>query len=621
MKKIYLCAIVAAMFAACSNEDLSVAEQPKTTEVNDGAIRFDAYTQRALTRANDINLDALKADGKGFGVFAYYTDNNSYDGLSTPNFMYNEHVTFADPNWTYAPVKYWPNEFGPTAQAEETDKVSFFAYAPWVDVTPATGKLAADYGITGLSRNSAAGDPLVKYVVTLDPSKAVDLCWGVCDESAWAAQGGAQTMVPGKPWIDVTHPGAIEQKMKFQFKHALAKLNVQVDAFVDGIDNTHGLEAGTKIYIRSISFTGFAMKGALNLNNTQANTPLWLDYAGANDLETGEELTIFDGRKDGKEGVAEASNEKVTGLNTVLIQNTSETDGVTNSPVNLFQGGADEADAIYVIPTGDRMSVTIVYDVETADDNLATYLSDGVTNGSSVENRITKEIVFEGGITELAAGKRYQLKLHLGMTSVKLDADVTAWEDPEIVGDADLPFNMPIYTAGAAGAGQTITVPASATSYEFAVNGFAASEALTWTSDVASLEKDASANLSGYAKAKGTFAANTTTSNVSPGHIKVEGTSKEYDVIIQQLAAALDFSAAEYSDADHTVTCTIGNADVTELNAAGITVTMKKDGGDFTDFTLAESKVITLTSYDAGTYSVTIKANDAESVTVNFTID
>lgn len=468
MKKFYLCAIVAAMFAACSNEDLSVAEQPKTSEVNDGAIRFDAYTQRALTRG-DMTIDALKASADdGFGVFAYYTDNNSYDGLSTPNFMYNEHVTWLTDKWTYAPVKYWPNEYGSTAQAEETDKVSFFAYAPWVDVTPATGKLAAasDIGITGLSRNSAAGDPLVKYVVSLDPATAVDLCWGVCDDASWVAEGGNQAMNVGKPWLDVTHPATIDQKMKFQFKHALAKLNVQVDAYVDDVNNLAALAAGTKIYIRSITFTGFAMKGALNLNNTVANIPLWLDYAGANDLETGEELTIFDGRKDGKEGVAEASNEKVVGLNEALIQNTSATDGVTNAPANLFNS-ATAGDAIYVIPTGDAMTVTIVYDVETADPKLSTYLSDGTTNGSSVENRITKTINFTDGasvISSLAAGKQYVLKLHLGMNSVKLDADVTGWDATVVNGEADLPTN-----ALAAGKEYTFNVAAGFTGGDFVV--------------------------------------------------------------------------------------------------------------------------------------------------------
>ena len=459
MKKLFFFAAAAAMFAACSSDD-GLTSQPQTAQqpAAQQAVGFDAYTQRALTRAGlageDMDIDNLKkavGEKGGFGVFAYYTNNNTYDGLTTPNFMYNQGVFWNTDKWEYSPEKYWPNEYGENATSDDTDKVTFFAYAPYVALESAsTGKVAAaeaTSGIVGMSRNSAIGDPFVKYIADLDPSKAVDLLWGVADgddaygtstDVTWNPIDGTtdQTMTAGLPWKDVKRPSETDQKLKFTFKHSLSKLNVQVDAYVDGTDATNAVADNTKIYIRSITFNGFALKGALNLNNTTANKPLWMDFNGANDLEVGEEITIYDGRKDGKEGAAAATNEKLTGLNDVLIQSdkytltpsfSATTDGVTKTAVNLFNS-TTATDAIYVIPTGETPKVTIVYDVETYDPNLSTLLSDDKAPGSSIENRISQTISF-GTDAVFEAGKFYTLKLHLGMNSVKYDAAVEAWVD------------------------------------------------------------------------------------------------------------------------------------------------------------------------------------------------
>ncbi len=452
-KNLFLFAALATMIAGCSGSDeTSNAPVNKTTD----PIGFDVYAQRATSRAGvagDLTTDALKTGthkDAGFGVFAYYTDNNSYDAFATPNFMYNQQVKWVTNAWTYEPVKYWPNEYGPNALSDDADQVSFFAYAPWVPVIPSTGAIntastaitatSQTEGITALSKNSAIGDPIIKYIASLDPAKCVDLCWGVVNPNAdvtWNLQNeGTQTFTKGFPFLNVKHPKTTE-KMQFYFQHALAQLNVQVDAYVDGTDVTNAVASKTKIYIRSITFSGIATKGALNLNNTTASKALWLDYAGSNDL-TAEDYTIYDGRKDGKEGYADGaqSNEKVTGLNPDLIQTASATAGVTKTTVNLFNSTTLTV-LIMIIPTGEVMKVTIVYDVETEDDSLAPYLSDGKTHGTSDENRITtKENVF----TSLENGKKYTVKLHLGMNSFKFDAAVTAWADGSSA-DSNLPSN------------------------------------------------------------------------------------------------------------------------------------------------------------------------------------
>lgn len=453
MKTKYLILATAALALAACNKQ----EAPATAELSaPAAISFDGYLNRGVaTRSGAAGLmDATLLQAQGFGVFGYYTDFNAYDDQATPNFMYNQKVTYADgTGWSYTPVKYWPNEYGDKAISDDIDKVSFFAYAPFVDVTPSTGKVEdATFGITGMNRNSASGDPILKYIGSFDPEKSVDLCWGVAaqtDAEAWSiVQTGAvqaPAIAAGKPWIDVQRPAdpTANQKLKFTFEHALSQLNVQIDADVDVTDHatTPDLADGTKIYVRSISFTGLAMKGALNLNNSIADKAEWLDYAGINDISAGEAFVLYDGRKDGREGVAgaTASNEKSLGLNEVIISDDGNTKaGVTATPVNLFQSTTLTA-PIYVIPVDEEITVTIDYDVETVDNNLPNLLSDGVKYGSKINNKISKTVTF-GTATKFENGKSYVIKLHLGMNSVKFDATVIGWVAAD-EGEAWLPSN------------------------------------------------------------------------------------------------------------------------------------------------------------------------------------
>jgi len=458
-KKVYLFAAVAALFAACSNNDGAESAEKAQAQQNAQqiAVGFDAYQGRALTRAI-TDLDALKTNS--FGVFAYYTDNNLYDGQTIPNFMYNQKIDWSTDKWVYEPVKYWPNEAGNTAIAEEFDRISFFAYGPYEAITTlSTGKTAQDKGIIGFSRNNVAGDPLVKYVADFNPANSVDLVWGtIGNGQTWQAYGAGSATAfgtEGKPWLDVQRPNATStswtdaSKVKFQFEHALASLNVQVISDVNKASGTAAdADKYTRIWIRSISFTGFTTQGALNLNNITAKKALWKGING-DELVSGEEVTIYDGLKDGKEGTAAvATNEKVTGLNSKLIQSAAyatvnSTDGlkisddipgVTSTAVNLFNS-ANATDPIYVIPTNEKMTVTIAYDVETYDGNLATKLSDNVVYGSSISNVIKKDIQVSSADLTIQNGKKYQLTLRLGLNSVEFDAAVTDWPTAETGGD------------------------------------------------------------------------------------------------------------------------------------------------------------------------------------------
>jgi hypothetical protein len=207
---------------------------------------------------------------------------------------------------------------------------------------------------------------------------------------------------------------------------------------------------------------GWALQGALNLNNEIENKPNWKDIDGVKEL-TFDPIEFNDGRKDGKEGTANGaqSNEKnADRLNPVLVENhyadvasnysfgdeTKKNIGVTKKAKPLFkcsEGVANEDSFFYVIPrdNNEPVNMTIVYDVETIDKNLASYLSDGATHGISIENKISKEAVLGAG-TDIEAGKQYLFLIHIGMTSVKVEAIVTDWYDNQNT-IIDLPDNQP----------------------------------------------------------------------------------------------------------------------------------------------------------------------------------
>ena len=398
MKQFLLVLTFALLLSACDlTVDMGDDNKEKGKSVDSVAVGFEAYVTRATKagQTGDLTTDNLKT--AGFGVLGYSSNGIPFNERLTPDFMYNQPVTCPAGTWTYDPIKYWPNE--------ENDRVSFFAYAPFVEVTPATGLVAAEpeSGILGLSHYLAEGDPQVWYRTTLTPGKDVDLCWGL-------------------PFLNQAKQHTNE-RLQFEFHHALSQLNVQIDADMDVASQTT-----TRVYIRSVTFTGFMIHGTLNLNST--GEPIWDDISGK-ERPRREPVIITDGRIDGEEGRTGAVdvNEKLAKLNPLIIQtkpyDALENDGVKETSANLFDK-ADETVPVLVVPlAGTPMNVTIVYDVETVE-----LLSDGVTHGLSIENRITRQILLDNGDPlSLEAGKKYTVKLHLGLTGVKFSASVGEWSN------------------------------------------------------------------------------------------------------------------------------------------------------------------------------------------------
>ena len=420
-----------ALMASCSssNDDLNGG----ATQENNIPVTFSSYLGKTATSragaAGTITTDGANSttslQTEGFGLFATYTDNAEYTAATGPNFMYNTKVSTKD--WTYSPLRYWPNETstknadGKGATSEGVDRLSFFAYAPYVEATATTGAVTENtVGITALTANNATTDPKVTYVVADDPSKSVDLLWGVvpAGTTKWSNVTGTDIdIAEGKPYLNLIKPKT-NQKVNLLFKHALAKLNLNVVGAFDAV--TGGTkDAATKITVASVTIegTGFKKTAVLNLNNTTANEPLWEAVKDAGDIT----LTVSDANLNSK--IKDSGKDEAQTV-----------DGVTETAQDLLNSDATSAQkAFMIIPssaTDNSLKVTIDYYVNTTDASLS-------KGYSRVENKITKTIT--GFAPE--AGKNYTLLLSLGMTSVKVSATVADWTDGSST-QVDLPINV-----------------------------------------------------------------------------------------------------------------------------------------------------------------------------------
>lgn len=248
MKKIIIIASAIIALASCAKNELTNI----ASRVSEGEdiISFGNYAGRSITKAGktgDMVLDSLKKADAGFGVYAYYTAEKDFNGTEAstnqnaaiaPNFMFNEKVYWDGTSaWTYDNLKYWPNDNenadgGNSTGSVASSKLSFFAYAPYVDET------TTDFGTSGIIgfTDNAATQPKVTYQI--DPAGlTVDLLWGTAGSNGNDVNGNAQ---PGAriEYTDKNSAAAItaynmnvnlvkmevDGKVQFAFKHALAQI-------------------------------------------------------------------------------------------------------------------------------------------------------------------------------------------------------------------------------------------------------------------------------------------------------------------------------------------------------------------------------------------------------------
>lgn len=209
------------VLSGCAGEGVEETSSSSSSEIN-----FDAYLGRnASTRAGVTDIASLKGTdfNSGFGVFARY---NHTDGAIS-SLMDNEHVTWKGDCWGYTNTRYWPNK----------GSVDFYAFAPYLENVE-------------LVKDPKSNDANPTYIEFISSTSSVDLVWG--------AQTGKKAPTSQTP----------DSKVKFQFKHALARLgfDITVNQKLEKNGVVIKIEE-MKLYGDTIVNGAFDIKGYLNLEN------------------------------------------------------------------------------------------------------------------------------------------------------------------------------------------------------------------------------------------------------------------------------------------------------------------------------------------------------------------
>lgn len=370
-------------------------------------VRFSTYiAQDAASRAdgntplsNITDIASLRT--AGFGVFGYYDDNKTYDSSADiPNFMYNQPVTWDNGGnaWTYSPIKYWPNETGSDESDGRTDRLSFFAYAPYLKGDPRLN----------FSANDAKGDPTVTYTTPNDLGQCLDVLYATKPDGT-------------SPYTDLTKQ-KVGQNVTFSFHHTMSRLNFNVRAAFDEIAAGSNVKAeNTRITVESITLETensdgsttplFFTSGTLNLR-----TGRWTN--AANSAATGTPQITLSGDALGTD-VRDQGDKSVKDM---LDANKHIIPGVDNTWRNAGNG------YLTLLPNPDlpaaaapKLKVTIVYYTTSDDPRL-------VLSGGRSRIRNTASNTLSGFRFE--RGKAYAINLLIGMTSVKFTVQVQNWRDP-----------------------------------------------------------------------------------------------------------------------------------------------------------------------------------------------
>jgi len=449
------------MMVSCTSEDTTASSSSGASAAT--AVTFKPYIGSGETRATypadaggngivgAIDNDRLKTTS--FGVFAQYTENTAWGSYTktTPfNFMWNQQVTWDSENgvWTYAPVKYWPNDNQPAdnqgAQGSQPHSyLNFFAYAPYQkEETPATGFNKKDTdsngddkpdndGIVAVSANSDNVNASYIYYRTsnvkpFDVDESVDLLWA-SQQDLWKTKPSGE--------------GYVDGQVHLTFRHALSKLNILVRAMIDRTEElTHDaypttLDANTKVFIESATvntptiypegklmvglggtdpywnYDGVTGQSGFTFDNVTGNNVMdvsySLRYAEPNVPANAAGFTDSD-----HDGVDDFTG--LTEAETVKEAFDAMESGVTDTERQL---AADYATLMFPpSAAAGVLSVRTIYHVVTYDPNLTLNSPKFYSN---VRNDITATL--SDNNFRFEANKQYKLLLNLGLTSVKFD--------------------------------------------------------------------------------------------------------------------------------------------------------------------------------------------------------
>lgn len=436
-----------------------VKQQPTQQEVNNSPVPvvFDAsFGEQATTRTDPVDLYPVE---NSFSVFAYYTENGPFNpSTSTPNFMYNQKVEHPDSKWVYTPLKYWPNDYNlgavdnqtPPATGTKNDKLSFFAYAPHVELEKENGsfvtyegdanafKTTNSSGVVAISKNSYVGNPYLIY-----------------------SQGeGVNDLLFSKELDRIKQD--ISGKVNFGFTYALARFNILVTGIYDEVTASNNninsnnkntedaAQYGADNYIKvesisiklsyydegSSSYKPSLKKARLYLSADPSDgSTWWAPIAGSEQAEVGVSSDNIAGNL---RWLGDETSDNISyGVGRYYITDTEDPKYANNNkPIPAdedesyrYQCLTSEGDYVYFIPYDKtQLKFTIKYHVFTKDGRMFNGLShvvNEVTSKDVVGERDSEEDI---RFSDVEPGKTYTIKMALGLTTVKMTVDESSRE-------------------------------------------------------------------------------------------------------------------------------------------------------------------------------------------------
>lgn len=387
-----LIACAALTMTGCSNDEINVPQQSQ----GNNAIEFSTYLGRNAqgsrgTETNDASIKSVK--NGGFGVLAYYTKQDDFNITNhTPNFMWNQKVTYNNDtnNWEYTPIKYWPTKVD--------DKVSFFAYAPYVENGNNNGIV--------LSGNSETGAPTATITLPDDPSQTIDFVAAV--------------------QMNKTHDNSESAKnnVSFILKHEMTRVKVQ--AKLDKSVYSDNAKHKTFVVIKNVKFNDkgqFYKSGTYTFSIDENKRGTWAttDNATAYSLNLNKVMKKETIKVTGAKGET-VSGDYQKGEDGIKLVNTNT--------VPLFK----DDQYLFLIPVANlidgKATATIEYDIVTEDSKLAV--------GYSCTNAI-KTVKLPAGT--LQQGKSYNYTFIINLDEIVLDATVEKWDETAPDSNIDVPYS------------------------------------------------------------------------------------------------------------------------------------------------------------------------------------
>lgn len=346
------------VLSGCAGEAVEETSSSSASEIN-----FDAYVGRnASTRSDVTDMNFLRSGewNAGFGVFARYGNTHLMD---------TEHVTWRGDHWGYDHIRFWPS----------SGKVDFYAFAPY---SPQVRMGSLPDSLAGKADINSP-NTYIDFPSSMSP---VDLVWA------------------NQP--DQTAPKSPNSKVKFKFKHALARLSFDITA------NQTLEENGAVIKVKEVKLYGdketsgiFLMGGHLNLK-----TGDWIPYNyGIRWFYT----WTPDGKVEGRDDTLEEQQKKGP---IYKLSAPPQLDNNTHRVTNA------EDSYIFIIPQKkpDYFNLKITYTVKQGD------FEEKVTVRKNLLDVLPgdSDPYFEGGKAYI-----FHFKLSLDPVNFKVTTDVVPWNE------------------------------------------------------------------------------------------------------------------------------------------------------------------------------------------------